>query len=176
MRALDASLTAFEKEAKLAQKATNITDKYKSKTEKLTDKKNELNNMFELNLISASTFNKAMQDTEKQLKKDYTATMSVQGLEAVESGTAGAVARLAEYAALRPVVPVAGAANAAKVTTVKPGGTGGVTAKQSNVSVAQGGSGGKGQTSHESVVEGLLDRIAIGVETDAAVRLQVMEV
>lgn len=143
-RALDAQLTALEKFAKMEDKAKQVTEKFRSPTDKLAESQAELKSMLDAGLISLDVYSRAMKDAEEEFNKEMKITFKADGLDAVEQDTVAALERLQQYDALRPggpgtalpTAPAQVAGPGAPPLAPAPGGPAGAV-----VAAAQGGPG-----------------------------------
>lgn len=112
-RALDKKLTRMEAEKKLSEEAKKLTEKHRTPLAKYNEEREKLNKMLKKGLIDLTTFNSAMEDAEKQYKKEIRVKIRVDGVDAALAGTTEAQARLEAFRALKPVAKVKGVAGAA---------------------------------------------------------------
>jgi hypothetical protein len=78
-------------------RAKQLTDQYATPVEKLIKTKSELDSLLQQNLISIDTYNRALEDAEKQAHKDYTVDFKAAGVDNVIAGSAEAMRRMEEY-------------------------------------------------------------------------------
>jgi hypothetical protein len=156
-------LDALKKQQDAMERAKELTEKYLSPMEKLTQVEKELTGLREQGLISLETFNAALKDAQDAAKKDVTIKFNTTGIEA---DSADALARLNEFRQLAPTIPGAMMQGAngeqfianAQNNVPKPVQPSSGIGTERNVSEAMGKRSPGG--SHESIIEGLLMQIA----------------
>ena len=90
---------ALQDEFKMMEEAKRIHEKYGSVTERLAEKKADLKNLFDSQLISSKEYTEALKDLDKEFSKDHRAVFKAEGLQAVAAGSADALGRLMEFRA-----------------------------------------------------------------------------
>ena len=98
-KAAAALVQAKEKEKDALDKARELTERYASPLQKAAKAQADLKAMLDKGLISLETYNAALADADKELKKEHKATFSVSGIEALEAGSTAALIALEDYRA-----------------------------------------------------------------------------
>lgn len=172
-RELEAKKQKEKQEKKLndlMDQGKELTKQMRTPTEKLNDRKKELEKLLDAGAITTETYNRALADAkdslkgvEKQTKKDYTADFKVTGVEGVVAGSATALAEMRQYLAGRnatPTVPT-------PTTPTQPAGVapvaGGGGVASNNAQSGQQSEQAKDLKDHYVTVEDLLAQVAEGI-------------
>lgn len=106
VKAIDAELTALEKQKSLMDEAKKTTEKYQDPQIAFTERQKELNEMLQAGYIDQTTYNNALKDAQAQMSKDYKIEFKSTGVDGVAADTAEALARLDQYRSAAGMVPV----------------------------------------------------------------------
>lgn len=93
------NLAAMEKQQKLLKKGEEFTKKHGEAQDRFNEKKKDLDELLEANVISIQTYNKALQEAAELANKEYNAKFKVEtsGIEALKSGSAEAEAHIQSF-------------------------------------------------------------------------------
>jgi len=103
---MDAEKQARQEHEKMLQRGKQIAKQYMTEEEKLAERRKELNHLFSMGAIDTETLTRALEDAEKQTKKDYTVNFGASGIQALQAGTAAASARLADFRSRQAKTPL----------------------------------------------------------------------
>lgn len=107
---------ALQESRKLWEEGAELKKKHIDPAQKMRDEQVKLNKMLEMGAIDGETYRKALEEIQKQTKKDYKVEFKTSGTDAVLAGSAEAMERLREYQfAISGAGPLPGPEEAATV-------------------------------------------------------------